>query len=217
MAEPVEWREVDGKVRVRSPYSAEFVRLAKQSGGKWDAAGRAWVWDSVNADLAKRAVLDCYGIDVDDGIAPSLVTVEVDAGALPEDDGRLLLDGVTLARRYGRDDPVRLASNVVVIEGSFPSYGGSRAHPAVCAGEGTWLRVRDVLPSQLACLRNHYSADDWRLVTPESERVDALRRERAELVARLEKIDAELASLTDGVECRPVAISMHHAGLHFQV
>ena len=184
MSGPVEYREADGKVRVKSPYSAEFVRLAKQSGGKWDAATRAWVWDSVNADLAKRAVLDCYGIDVDDGIAPSLVTVEVDAGALPEDDGRLLLDGVMLARRYGRDDPVRLASNVVVIEGAFPSYGGSRAHPAVCAGEGTWLRLRD-----------HYSADDWRLVTPESERVDALRRERAELVARLERIDAELASL----------------------
>ena len=46
-----------------------------------DAAGRAWVWDVANADLAKRAVLDCYGIDVDDGIAPSLVTVEVAAGA----------------------------------------------------------------------------------------------------------------------------------------
>lgn len=134
MSGPVEYREADGKVRVRSPYSAEFVRLAKQSGGKWDAAGRAWVWDVANADLAKRAVLDCYGIDINDGIAPSLVTVEVDAGVLPEDDGRLLLDGVTLARRYGRDDPVRLASNVVVIEGAFPSYGGSRAHPAVCAG-----------------------------------------------------------------------------------
>lgn len=195
MAEPVEYREADGKVRVKSPYSAEFVRLAKQSGGKWDASDRAWVWDSVNADLAKRAVLDCYGIDVDDGIAPHLVTVEVDAGALPEDDGRLLLDGVMLARRYGRDDPVRLASNVVVIEGSFPPYGGSRAHPAVCAGEGTWLRVRDVLPAQLACLRDHYDASEWRLVTPESEHVAALRRERAELVARLEKIDAELAEL----------------------
>lgn len=206
MAEPVEYREADGKVHVRSPYSAEFVRLAKQSGGKWDAAGKAWVWDMANADLAKRAVLDCYGIDVDDGIAPSLVTVEVDAGALPEDDGRLLLDGVTLARRYGRDDPVRLASNVVVIEGAFPSYGGSRAHPAVCAGEGTWLRVRDVLPSQLACLRANYDAADWRLVTPESERVDALRRERMELVARLEKIDAELASLTDGVECSMLSV-----------
>ena len=208
MSGPVEWRETDGKVRVKSPYSAEFVRLAKQSGGKWDAATRAWVWDSVNADLAKRAVLDCYGIDVDDGIAPHLVTIEVDAGALPERDGRLLLDGVTLARRYGRDDPVRLASNVVVIEGSFPSYGGSRAHPAVCAGEGTWLRVRDVLPSQLACLRANYDAADWRLVTPESERVDALRRERMELVARLEKIDAELASLTDGVECSMLSVAV---------
>lgn len=100
-----------------------------------------------------------------------------------------------LACRYGRDDPVRLASNVVVIEGAFPPYGGSRAHPAVCAGEGTWLRVRDVLPSQLACLRANYDDSEWRLVTPETERVDALRRERAELVARLEKIDAELASL----------------------
>lgn len=28
---------------------------------------------------------------------------------------------------------------------------------------------------------------------------------------------ADLARLTDGVECRPVAISMHHAGPHFQV
>ena len=60
MAEPVEYREADGKVHVRSPYSAEFVRSAKQSGGKWDAAGKAWVWDMANADLAKRAVLDCY-------------------------------------------------------------------------------------------------------------------------------------------------------------
>lgn len=37
-----------------------------------------------------------------------------------------------------------------------------------------------------------------------------------ELVARLEKIDAELAGLTDGVECRPVAISVHHAGRTFK-
>lgn len=34
MSGPVEYREADGKVRVKSPYSAEFVRLAKQSGGK---------------------------------------------------------------------------------------------------------------------------------------------------------------------------------------
>lgn len=55
--------------------------------------------------------------------------------------------------------------------------------------------MRDVLPSQLACLRANYDAADWRLVTPETERVAALRRERAELVARLEKTDAELAEL----------------------
>lgn len=195
MGEPVEYREADGKVRVRSPYSAEFVRLAKQSGGKWDAAGKAWVWDMANADLAKRAVLDCYGIDVDDGIAPHLVTVEVDAGELPEDGGRLLLAGVTLARRYSRDEPVRLAGNVVVVQGGFSGSGGSRAQPAVCAVYGTWLRVRDVLPSQVAWLESHCSTGGWRVVTSESERVDALRRERMELVARLEKINAELASL----------------------
>lgn len=197
MAELVRFEERDGKVSVAAPYSEEFVRLARQSGGKWDRDGRVWVWSAKNADLARKAVRDVYGIDVDS--PQPLVTVEVDAGCLPEEGNRLLLGGLTVATRFYRDDPVRLADNAVVIDGGFSASGGSRNRPRVEAGYGTWLRVSDVTPSQVEWLRVNLAADDWRLLTPESERrADGLLAERERLLKRVAEIDAELAGIGGG-------------------
>ena len=196
MAELIRFDERDGKVSVAAPYSEEFVRLARQSGGKWDRDRRVWVWSAKNADLARKAVRDVYGIDVDS--PQPLVTVEVDAGCLPEEGNRLLLGGLTVATRFYRDSPVILADNAVVIDGTFPASGGSRNKPRVEAGYGTWLRVSDVTPSQVEWLRMNLAADDWRLVTPESERADVLRAERERLLKRIAEIDAELAGIGGG-------------------
>lgn len=196
MAELVRFEERDGKVSVAAPYAEEFVRLARQSGGKWDRARRVWVWSADNADLARKAVRDVYGIDVD---APQpLVTVEVDAGCLPEEGNRLLLGGLTVATRFYRDSQVRLADNAVVVDGEFLASGGSRNKPRVEAGCDTWLRVTDVTPAQVEWLKANVPDDGWRLVTPESERADGLRAERERLLKRVAEIDAELAGIGGG-------------------
>lgn len=197
MAELVRFEERDGKVSVAAPYAEEFVRLARQSGGKWDRARRVWVWSADNADLARKAVRDVYGIDVD---APQpLVTVEVDAGCLPEEGNRLLLGGLTVATRFYRDSQVRLADNAVVVNGGlFSPSGGSRNKPRVEAGYDTWLRVTDVTPAQVEWLKANVPDDGWRLVTPESERADGLRAERERLLKRVAEIDAELARIGGG-------------------
>lgn len=198
MSEQITYREADGKAFVKSPYSPQFVTLAKQSGARWNAATREWVWAEDNADLARRAVREAYGVDVEQPKAAP-VSIEVDAGVLPEADGELLLGGVAIARRRYRDDPVRLAPNVAVIRGELSASGGSRANPAVWAGHDVWLRVRDVLPAQIAWLKDNVDADAWRVITPETQRVEALKRERAELLARVHDIDVQLEKLDTGL------------------
>lgn len=154
------------------------------------------VWSAENADLARKAVRDVYGYDVDS--PQPLVTVEVDADYLVQDNGSLLLDGVSVAKRFYRDMPVRLADNAVVIQGGFYQSGGSRAHHAAFPKDDTWLRVSDVTPAQVEWLKANVPDDGWRLVTPESERADGLRAERERLLKRVAEIDAELAGIGGG-------------------
>lgn len=42
-------------------------------------------------------------------------------------------------------------------------------------------------------------ADVWRVITPETQRVEALKRERAELLARVHDIDVQLGKLDTGL------------------
>lgn len=182
--------ESEGRVEVTTPYSERFVAGARLLGGKWDAQAKRWVFDARDATKVTNLVESVYG-PVDTGDDPT-VTVVVNA-AKWAGWSEIVLAGRRIARRYNRDEPVRLEPGVVCVKGSFPARGGSRANPTF--GEPTAvLEVRDV-PMSVA-RKMVEESEGGAVIADDTDAVrDALLARRARLVAELATIDVELAGV----------------------
>lgn len=178
------------KIYVASPYNEDFVAAARELAGKFDATTKAWVFDARDEPRVRELLVRIYGSDGSQ--VAQTVTLHVDLGQFGTHYDKVIVAGRVVARRSGRDYPVRL-SGAVIIEGGFPSSGGSMKNPALeyvgyVAGTGrTVLEVRDV-PAGHADV----TAKGVTIVGEAVDR-DVLVAERAALMARLAQIDALLA------------------------
>lgn len=137
-----------GRVFVKSPYHAGFVTEARKLNGKWvntEEFGGEWAFDGRDEQRVRDLCIRLYGTD--GRTQASLVTLRVTLGSWDGSD--ITLGGRSLVRRKGRDYRVELGDGVVVLEGGFPSSGGSVKNPRVDARDGTVLEVRDY-PEELA-------------------------------------------------------------------
>ncbi|MBG0828575.1 helix-turn-helix domain-containing protein [Planomonospora sp. ID67723] len=92
--------------------------------------------------------------------------------------------------------PVKLAANVVLIEGKLPGSGGSVRYPQISAGNDVIVEVRDIPRASLAL--EHETS--YEIVGETSNvNIDALLAEREALLARLAEID-ELLPEPEGTE-----------------
>jgi hypothetical protein len=143
------------KVIVKSPYHPTFISGSKKLGGRWD--GKAWCFDLRLEEEVRGLLIRVYGWD---GTYPVRVAdVRVSLDRLPEDwrwASSLWLLGRELARRPGRDADVKLGPGVALVEGGFPSSGGSRKYPALAWKPGTVLRVLDVPVAKVDEVRGKY-------------------------------------------------------------
>ena len=55
--------EEDGRIAVSSPYHPKFPARARSLGGVWDAARRAWIFDSADHDRVRSLCREIYGTD----------------------------------------------------------------------------------------------------------------------------------------------------------
>src|SRR5690606_30972717 len=109
--------------------------------------------------------------------------------------GPIEICGRPVARAFGRDSGAKVLEGVVVLEGGFTS-GGSVANWYTCAKKGTTILIRDF--PRITAENLIKGGADWISIEPEEAAapqvdVDALRAERARLVARLAEIDSLLA------------------------
>ena len=98
--------------------------------------------------------------------------------------------GRCICWRRGRDLPVRLAEDVVIIDGEFPASAGSVRYPAVI--RGSWkvtIEVRDVPVEALAAEKELRFE---RIDADAQAQREALIAERERLIARLAEIDEAL-------------------------
>lgn len=187
----VEIEEVDGKLKVSSPYSPDLPKLARNLGGKW--SGAAWVFDSrLKEDVAKvyRSVYGEWPGDEQDYVTVR-ATALIDTY---EDKGGIFLFGRCLARAYGRDSGARLGEGVILREGRFTS-GGSMKNWITKVLAGTVVEVMDV-PRQ-SVDAGDYDPDIWKVeileqAAPTIDR-EALEAEKERLLARITQIDELLA------------------------
>ncbi len=182
----------DDKIKVQSDYNSDFVKRAKLIEGKWNAP--YWVFPDENEDKVRALLLEIYG---ENGLPQETVDIFVDISCSSYDlhDGSdIKLLGRILCFRPGRDMQVKLADNVLLEKGGFPSSGGSARYPRVLPEEGTILRVKK-------CPLSFYErVKDMSIVTlcePSDDNVKRSRllEEKEKLLKRLDEIETELANM----------------------
>jgi len=181
----------NGKTSVKSPFDREFVTEAKTIGGRWDAANKAWTFDARDEDRVRDLCRQVYGTDGNPVDTSDLVTVRVRLADHEGDkwDNAAKFAGQRIAHRPGRDEDVRLAANVVLIQGKLAPSGGSMRYPLINAADDVIVEVRDIPRATLSLERE----DSYEIVgETKNVDVDALLAEREQLLARIAEIDALL-------------------------
>ena len=191
-------KNVNGRLLISTPYSAEFVRKIKLLNGRWDSNAKVWSVDARDLDTVKKILTDIYG---ESGIAEDApvkrVSVRVSLDEIDSADSAELF-GYPIAKRWTRDSPVKLAPNVVVVSGGFASSGGSRKAPYLNAARDTIVEIRDIPESMAQRAVEQYGAKiiDYNAVAkpePQSDRKEQLLMEKQQLMDRLKQIEYLLA------------------------
>lgn len=188
-------------IHTSTPYDPAFVAACKRLNGTWHAATKTWRFDSRDEAAVREACIKAFGTDGSDTTTMELVDVRISL----HNDGygdELRMFGRCLARRPGRDCPVRLGEGVVIVAGGFAGSGGSARYPGLCPSPGTVLEVRDV-PASLVTEQplilsrredGTYTHAQTGIEIVQRDEIDreALAAERERLLARIAEIDALL-------------------------
>jgi len=182
--------ETEGsKIYVTAPFNREANADYRQLQGRWDAGRRVWTFAGRDIDNVRGALRRHFGRD---DRPTELVDVRLrweDGEVIENDESEVVWGGrVILSRRY-RDAAVRLGDNVVKISGGFYERAGSMKYPAIGEARGeTVIEVRGV-PADHQDIRE----SDATVVDSGAIDKQALREERARLLARIEEIDKLLS------------------------
>lgn len=179
------------KIAVTSPYDAGFVAGARALHGAF--ANGVWTFDGRDIDRIRALCMEVYGTTGETAAAESdVVTVRVTLTEYPHGAERdFRLAGRRLAWRPGRDSRVLLGDGVVVLDGAFPSSGGSVKNPRLDNRDPVVLEVRD-LPLTVAQKMIAEGPTGTEIITDASVVRTALLAERAQLISRLRAVDGEL-------------------------
>lgn len=189
----------DGQnISVYSPYNPDFPRAAKQLGGKWDPAARAWTFDARDEQRVRDLCVEIYGTD---GNTPTGDLITIRVTVKPDsrwyaDKGGLFFAGRCVAYARGRDSGARLGDGVVVLEGGFKSGGSMKNWTTKCSDDGAVFEIRDV-PRAKAIEAKEASASyiDSVEIIEQNVSKSALEEEKQRLLARIAEIDALLAGV----------------------
>jgi excisionase family DNA binding protein len=178
----------EGITYLISPYNTDVPPRAKEIGGRWDPDRKAWRFDSRDEDRVRALAREIFGTDgrPADG---DLVTVRVRLADFEGTkwDNAAQFAGRKVAERPGRDSPVRLAANIVLVEGSLRGGGGSMRYPLIDADDSVIVEIRDLPRAAL-------DVEKPGTYTIVGEQIDtaALLAEREQLLSRVAEIDALL-------------------------
>lgn len=179
-----------GCVKVESPYNKKWVTRARELGGKWREP--YWVFSMENWDIVSETLMDIYG---EDGTStPDRITVDIQLDKEEWYGRELTVGGITVARRWARDDRVSMCNEAVLVSGGFSSSGGSRANPVI--GEpsaNTVIRVK-IPKTKLDEITNDYKVTVHEAMNScEEPSIDQIIAERDKLAKRIAEIDEILS------------------------
>lgn len=112
------------KIKVQTPYNAEFVKKARNIRGSWDKETSEWVFDDSVEDYVKDALMECYGT-TGEGIV-EICSILIKDKYICGDKGPAELFGRTIARAFGRDSGAKLGDDIIWISGDYNSSGSMK-------------------------------------------------------------------------------------------
>lgn len=182
----------DSKVITTTPYDKNFIQAAKSLGGKWQAPN--WVFDRRDEERVREVCREIYGTDGTDGPGVTLrVTFEPHHSVWRD---AIRIAGREVARATSRDSGAKLGEGVVLLSGGFASAGSVKNWGTESKSDGATVLIRDMpIVAAQRIIEEHpagVQAAQLEDEAPVSDK-DALREERARLLARLAEIDAALA------------------------
>lgn len=132
------------QLKLSAPFHPSLAPRCREIGGRWHPETKTWRFDPRDEQRVRNICIEIFGVDPYEPPG-SLMTVRVPLNG--ESVGELWLGGRCVAKRPERDCHVVLGDGVVVVDGGFPSSGGSRANPALNPKENTVLEIRDLPPA----------------------------------------------------------------------
>ncbi len=194
-----------GFAYVHSPYNAEFVSRIKGIGGAtWLSKNSAWRIPIAAVDAVREIMMDVYG-ETDQQASEKLSIRVRTINDLVERKGAITLFGASVAKARGRDSGAIPGEDVSFING-MPRSGGSFANWETIVPSGCEFVISGVPQTKYEAYLQRKAdgfdnAYDWYAnieilsTTPYCSSVEALAAERSKLMARIEKIDKQLAEM----------------------
>ncbi|OXN01502.1 hypothetical protein [Bifidobacterium vansinderenii] len=179
--------DTDDGIRLVSPYHPDCPKLARRIGGKWDPATRSWRFDIRDRERVEQLAADLWGYST--GNTSSAVTIRVNADAYT-DGNEIRVAGRSIAHRAGRDEPVRLAGNAIIVHGEFAPSGGSMKYPDIGECDQVVIEIRDLPASALDML------EPGRYELVDDDPITVLKAERQRLMDRISEIDRRIGEMT---------------------
>lgn len=111
----------NGQVRVQTTYNSEFVKRAKDLGGKWDANSKSWIFSESVVDYVKNLLQEIYGVTGENDYETCSLIVKNYTGC--EAKKGVELFGRSIACAFGRDSGAKLGDGIIWIYGIKKSSG----------------------------------------------------------------------------------------------
>lgn len=188
----------NGKLIIKTPYNAEFVKRIKKFGNaKWN--GSAWTVDEAFLQPVREVLLEIYGYtDIDENT--KTVTLKISTPkAIYADKTDIIMFGKTIASARGRDSGARTGEDIAFIEGGATSGGSVKNWETVIKENSTFI-VKNVVETLYLAQKDDdfYKDMQIQVLVPQENHLnkrEQLEKEREQLLKRLEKIEEELKAL----------------------
>lgn len=192
MSQQIQLSVVDDKVKVVTPYNAEFVQKCRNFRGKF--SNGAWWFDDSIIEHVREAMIEYFGTT---GETPyETCILEVKDFTSYEGQGPVTLFGRTIAKAYGRDSGARLGDGVVFISGEYKS-GGSVKNWTTQVVDATFEIHNFPVPSLRLYEVQDYIKSGKCVVKEQKKKRDPnqIKKEISELQTRLAELEKELQNV----------------------
>ncbi|MBN1989412.1 MAG: hypothetical protein JW783_08455 [Bacteroidales bacterium] len=191
MTQQIQLQIVDDKVKVITPYNADFVQKCRNLRGTFKNG--AWWFDDSIIDYVREAMIQFYGTTGETSYETCslLISDYTQYGQRTP----CILFGRTIAKAFGRDSGARLGEDIVLLEGEVRS-GGSVKNWETCISDATFLINNFPIPSLELPEVKAAIEEGWCEVKPNKKKRPAaeIEAEITELEKRIESLNAELLS-----------------------